>query len=97
MWIYIVTWSILTVSQAPCPNRAIPNEFGVYQSMMTSCAVLHTTSSTSNHEKKFSDRDSAFAFYERGTKDDKHIFFGLGSRATGFSIDSIFTNDGKGK
>lgn len=89
-FIYVVTWIIISISPTSCPDRPIKNEFGIYSGMVTGCAVLHIKTEQTPMRKEFTNRDSAFAFYERAIGESgTQKFYYLGSHVSNVAIDSI--------
>lgn len=63
-WIYIVSWTLITVWYgSPSPTV---DEYGRISLFVYAVAVAHTD--TTFHTKRFSDRLSAFEFYEKTIK-----------------------------
>lgn len=90
MYKYIITWVISTVVSEPCPDANRVDEFGIENNGYTTCAVFHGKIVKESKTKNFIDRDSAFYFYNRGTKQiNNNGFYGLGSSITEIKIDSI--------
>ena len=88
MWIYIVSWYVITLIPVPCPDANIPDKFG--RSDQTSiCSVFHTDTKYEYKEQMFFNRDSAFIFYKEAKNGESEfltIFVTLGS----VKIDSIY-------
>jgi hypothetical protein len=63
---YIVAWLIITLSPDVCPDSAPKvDEIGRVSRLSYTCAVMHYRRDTARHERVFTIKDSATAFYNR--------------------------------
>ena len=90
MWKYIVTWCIMSTAPTPCPDAARVDEFGRIQNSYFSCAVAHfKTVEDCDFSKTFTQRDSAYAFYNRSKSANKKLTWYEQDRVTNVKIDSF--------
>ena len=91
MYKYIITWVVSTVVSMECPDANRLDEFGSGgSSYTTSCMVYHCKTITETKSKTFKDKDSAFAFYNRGKNKTVHDLFGITGGITEMKIDSLY-------
>lgn len=62
MYKYIITWIVVSIQSAPCPDANKESEFGTKNRSMISCAVYHTKTVKENKERVFYSKDSANIF-----------------------------------
>ena len=66
---YFVSWCIVSMVSAPCPDKIKTDEFGRQSSSYTTCAVLHLREERDcEHRTDLMSRDSAIAFMARASK-----------------------------
>ncbi len=61
---YIITWIVVSIQNAPCPDINRNSDLGLSNSMIT-CTALHLKTVKTNHEKVFANKDSADVFVKR--------------------------------
>lgn len=59
---YTVKWTLVEVLPAPCPDAHKEDEYGVKNNYMTSCAVLHLRTETTEKQKEFNTEIEADEF-----------------------------------
>jgi hypothetical protein len=75
---YIVTWIVISIQSAPCPDINRNSDLGLSSSMIT-CTALHMKTVKTNHEKAFTNKDSADVFVKRlQSYENNYIFSVLG-------------------
>ena len=62
MYKYIITWIVVSVQSAPCPNANRESEFETKNRSMISCAVYHTQTVKEKKSREFYSKDSANVF-----------------------------------
>jgi len=62
MYKYIITWVVVSIQSAPCPDALRVSEFGTKNRSMFSCAVYHTQTVKEHKERVFYSKDSAQVF-----------------------------------
>jgi len=62
MYKYIVTWIVVSIQSAPCPDANRVSEFGTQNRSMISCAVYHTQTFKEKKERVFYSKDSVNVF-----------------------------------
>ena len=91
MWKYVVTWCIVVMTIEP--SVPVPDEFGRTDFGYQTLENRITYKDDCDHERWFTDRKEAFAFYGRAVNDKVHGPSPVG-RLTNIMIDSIMvTND----
>lgn len=62
MYKYIITWIVVSIQSASCPDAISVSEFGTMNRSNISCAVYHTQTVKENKERVFHSKDSANVF-----------------------------------
>jgi hypothetical protein len=62
MYKYIITWIVVSIQSAPCPDARRVSEFGTMNRSSMSCAVYHTQTVKENKSREFYSKDSANVF-----------------------------------
>lgn len=65
---YIVYWSLIYTIQIPCPDAGKTDEFGRRLPVII-CSVYHTKTEKDPHYKEFTERKSAFEFYNKAKRE----------------------------
>lgn len=86
---YLISWTIVTQVLIPCPQVSTEDEFGRTTDITFTCAVAHFETKTESKEKRFYDKDSAYAFFNR-LNSVKNSEWGMQPRLTNRKIDSIY-------
>lgn len=60
--VYTVQWVVVSVVPAPCPQRAVTDEYGITSSPMMSCTVLHTKTERDIRTRDFATEKEADNF-----------------------------------
>lgn len=62
MYKYIITWIVVSIQSATCPDANRVSEFGTQNRSIISCAVYHTQTVKENKERVFYSKDSVNIF-----------------------------------
>jgi hypothetical protein len=65
MYKYIITWIVVSIQSAPCPDANKRNEFGVMGNSNMTCAVYHFQEVKEKNSKAFIHKDSCKVFLSR--------------------------------
>jgi len=67
MYKYIISWIIVSIVSAPCPDANKTNEFGVTLNSYMSCLVYHTKTLQQPMQKQFDTKNQALQFKDNIT------------------------------
>jgi len=62
MYKYIISWIVVSIQSAPCPDANRISEFGTQNRSMISCAVYHAQTVKEKKERVFYSKDSVNIF-----------------------------------
>jgi hypothetical protein len=65
MYKYLITWIVVSIQAASCPDVIKESEFGTLNRSPITCAVYHVKEVRENKCKEFQSRDSAMSFTKR--------------------------------
>jgi hypothetical protein len=87
---YIITWIVVSIQSASCPNVSKVSEFGTINRSRMSCAVYHLETVKETKQKQFYSKDSASYFLKNINQYKPSGFnFSMEDKIEKIKIDSI--------